>query len=284
MKRLSVGSYVFTRIIVIIGIFIILFPLIWIFSLSIRRSSEVFEGYLYVIPKHITFVNYPEAFEYAKNYFNIGFFQMFLNSAAVTTSTIIVTLGVSIFAGFALSHYSFKGSNLVNTVNLASFMIPSQALLIPMYVFLSRTRIINTYAALVIPYTIFTVPITTLIFKNFFTEIPQELEESARIEGATKFQYLLRIVIPISKPAIATCTIYSFTLIWNEFVLALTFLNKDQLKTFPVAVSTIAGGQYIVPYNILGASMVITIIPALILFLALQRLFIRGITIGALKG
>ena len=95
---------------------------------------------------------------------------------------------------------------------------------------------------------------------------------------------LLRIVIPISKPAIATCTIYSFTLIWNEFVLALTFLNKDQLKTFPVAVSTIAGGQYIVPYNILGASMVITIIPALILFIGLQRMFIRGITIGALKG
>ena len=144
--------------------------------------------------------------------------------------------------------------------------------------------LLNTFPSVSFAYTIFTVPIATLILKSFFSSIPMELKEAAKIDGATEFYYFLRIATPIAKPAIATCIIYSFTLIWNEFLLALVFLGKNELKTLPVAIANIGGGEYIVPYNIFSASMIIVIIPILIVFLIFQKWFIKGVTAGALKG
>jgi raffinose/stachyose/melibiose transport system permease protein len=225
-------------------VLVIVFPLFWIFTLSLKLPNEVFEAHFILIPKHITFKNYPAALDYAKMYFKIGFPRMYLNSFVISAATIVLTL----------------------------------------FVFFKKIHILNTYLAVVIPYTLFTVPIAVLIFKSFFSEIPRELKEAAIIDGASNLSYFLRVAIPIAKPAIATCIIYSFTLVWNEFLLALVFLGKDKLKPLPVAISNIAGGQYIVPYNIFTASMMICIIPILIVFLWLQKWFLRGVTMGALKG
>jgi len=209
---------------------------------------------------------------------------MYLNSFIITSSTIVITLFIALLAGFALSNYRFKGTNTIFSLILASFMIPTQVILIPLFVFFKKIHILNTYLAVILPYTLFTVPIAVLIFKSFFTEIPRELKEAAIIDGASNFLYFLKVAIPIARPAIATCIIYSFTLVWNEFLLALIFLGKNELKPLPVAISNIAGGQYIVPYNIFTASMMICIIPILIIFLWLQKWFLRGVTVGALKG
>ncbi len=284
MRKLSIQAFVFTRFIVIIGLIIIIFPLFWIFTLSLKLPHEVFQAYFVIIPKHITFQNYIDALDYAKMYFTIGFSRMYLNSFIITSSTIVLTLFMALLAGFALSNFRFRGKNTVFSLILASFMIPTQVLLIPLFVFFNKIHILNTYLSVVLPYTLFTVPIATLIFKSFFAEIPKELKEAAIIDGASNFSYFSRIAVPIAKPAIATVIIYSFTLVWNEFLLALIFLGKDQLKPLPVVISNIAGGQYIVPYNIFTASMMICIIPILIVFLWLQKWFLRGVTMGALKG
>lgn len=284
MRKLTVSAYIFTRIVVIVGLVAIIFPLLWIFSLSLRLPKEVFDSYFFIIPKNITFDNYPAALEYAKMYFNIGFPRMFLNSFFVASSTIALTLFISLLAGFALSNFKFKAHSAIYTLILASFMIPTQVLLIPLFILFKKAGILNTYLAVILPYTIFTVPIAVLIFRDFFNRIPRELKEAAIIDGASGFYYFLKVAIPISKPAIATTIIYSFTLIWNEFLLALVFLGKDKIKTLPVAIANIAGGQYIVPYNVFTASMMICIIPILIIFLIFQKWFIRGVTAGALKG
>ena len=284
MRKLSVGAYAFTRFVVILGLIIIIFPLFWIFTLSLKLPQEVFQAYFVIIPKHVTFQNYIAALDYAKMYFKIGFPRMYLNSFIITSATIVLTLFMALLAGFALSNFRFRGTNAVFSLILASFMIPTQVLLIPLFVFFKKIHILNSYLAVVLPYTLFTVPIATLIFKSFFTEIPRELKEAATIDGASNFLYFSRVAIPIAKPAIATVIIYSFTLVWNEFLLALVFLGKDHLKPLPVAISNIAGGQYIVPYNIFTASMMICIIPVLIVFLWLQKWFLRGVTMGALKG
>jgi ABC-type glycerol-3-phosphate transport system permease component len=284
MRKLSVGAYAFTRFVVIIGLIIIIFPLFWIFTLSLKLPNEVFQAYFVIIPKHVTFQNYIDALDYAKMYFKIGFSRMYLNSFIITSATIVLTLFMALLAGFALSNFRFRGINTVFSLILASFMIPTQVLLIPLFIFFKKIHILNTYLAVVFPYTLFTVPIGTLIFKSFFSEIPRELKEAATIDGASDFSYFLKVAVPIAKPAIATVIIYSFTLVWNEFLLALVFLGKDQLKPLPVAISNIAGGQYIVPYNIFTASMMICIIPVLIVFLWLQKWFLRGVTMGALKG
>jgi raffinose/stachyose/melibiose transport system permease protein len=284
MRKLSIPAYIVTRFVVIVGVLVIVFPLFWIFTLSLKLPNEVFEAHFILIPKHITFKNYPAALNYAKMYFKIGFPRMYLNSFIISAATIVLTLFMSLLAGFALSDFRFRGSSAVISLILASFMIPTQVMLIPLFVFFKKIHILNTYLAVVIPYTLFTVPIAVLIFKSFFSEIPRELKEAAIIDGANNFSYFLRVAIPIAKPAIATCIIYSFTLVWNEFLLALVFLGKDKLKPLPVAISNIAGGQYIVPYNIFTASMMICIIPILIVFLWLQKWFLRGVTMGALKG
>ncbi|MCL5986558.1 MAG: carbohydrate ABC transporter permease [Actinobacteria bacterium] len=284
MRKLSWGAYLFTRISIAIGVLGILFPLIWIFSLSLKLPEEVFKGYLFIIPKHVTLKNYIAAFDYAVKYFNVSFPKMYLNSFIVTSGTILVSLFISLLAGFALSNYRFRGSTLINSLNFSSFTIPAQVLLIPLYVLLKQVHVLHTYLAVIIPYTLFTVPISVLIFKDFFNQIPSELKEAAKIDGASGFTYFLKIALPITKPAIATCIIFMFTLVWNEFILALVFLGKDQLKTLPVAISTIAGGQYIVPYNIFTASMMICIIPIMFVFFGFQKWFMRGVTAGALKG
>jgi ABC-type glycerol-3-phosphate transport system permease component len=284
LKKLTIPAYLITRLIVIIGLIIIIFPLFWIFTLSLKLPHEVFEAHLLIIPKHITYENYLNALDYAKMYFKIGFPRMYLNSFFITSSTIILTLFMALLAGFALSNFHFKGKGTVFSLILSSFMIPTQVLLIPLFVFFKKIHILNTYLAVVFPYTLFTVPISVLIFRSFFSEIPLELKEAAIIDGASQFSYFLKVALPIAKPAIATCIIYSFTLVWNEFLLALVFLGKDKLKPLPVAISNIAGGQYIVPYNIFTASMMICIIPVLIMFLWLQKWFLRGVTMGALKG
>jgi len=284
MRKLSIPAYITTRFIVFLGLFVIVFPLFWIFTLSLKLPNEVFKAYFFIIPKHVTLKNYVSALDYARMYFKIGFPRMYLNSFIITSSTIVLTLFIALLAGFALSNYRFKGTNTIFSLILASFMIPTQVLLIPLFVFFKRIHILNTYFAVILPYTLFTVPIAVLIFKSFFTEIPHELKEAAVIDGASNFLYFLKVAIPIAKPAIATCIIYSFTLVWNEFLLALIFLGKNELKPLPVAISNIAGGQYIVPYNIFTASMMICIIPILIIFLWLQKWFLRGVTVGALKG
>jgi len=284
MKKLSLGAYIFTRTTIFVALIVLLLPLLWIFSLSLRLPDEVFESYLFLIPKHLTFQNYIIAFKYTKDYLNIGFPKMYLNSFIVTIATIILTVIIAPLGAFALSNYQFRGRNFIYTVILATFMLPAQVLLIPLFIMYKKLHILNTYLTVILPYTIFTVPISMLILRGFFNGIPRELKEVAKIDGASDFIYFLKIAIPISKPAIATCIIWSFPIIWNEFSMALVFLGKDQLKTLPVAIATIGGGQYIVPYNIFAASMMICIIPILIIFLAFQKWFIKGTTAGALKG
>jgi ABC-type glycerol-3-phosphate transport system permease component len=284
MKKLSLSASVVTRAVVLLGLVAIIFPLVWIFSLSLKLPNEVFQANLILIPKHVALDNYMEAFNYARMYFKIGFARMYLNSFILSAATIILTLLIALLAGFALASFRFHGQALVMTLVLASFMIPTQILLIPLFVLFKRAHLLNTYLAPVLAYTLFTVPIAVLIFRSFFAGIPRELREAAVIDGANDVSYFQRIAVPIAKPAVATCIIYSFTLTWNEFLLALVFLGKDTLKPLPVAIANMAGGQYIVPYNIFTASMMICILPVLVIFLLLQKWFLRSVTAGALKG
>lgn len=284
MGKLGILTYLYTRVIIFIGLIAILIPLLWIFSLSFRLSSETFSSYFLLIPKHITFENYPAALKYATMYFDIGFPRMYLNSFIITSSSVVLTLFIALLAGFALSNFKFRAHTVVYTLVLACFMIPSQVLLIPLFILFKNIGLLNNYFSVIFTYTIFTVPISVLIFRDFFYSIPQSLKEAAIIDGASNFSYFLKVAIPISKPAIASSIIYTFTLSWNEFLLAMVFLGKNQIKPLPVALANIAGGEFLISYNVFAATMMLCIIPILIVFLLLQKWFIMGITAGALKG
>lgn len=283
-RKRDIGFYIYSRILIIFTIIIILIPIIYILSLSIRTKGTVYEDYFFFIPKAVTFQNYIDAFNYARDHLDVSFLEMFRNSIIATFSSIAVALLVASLASFSFSNYKFRGKEMTFTAIIASFVIPAQVLLIPLFFILKRAGLINTYLAIIIPYVGFLIPIATLILRSFFEQIPKEIKESAKIDGASDLRIFLQIVLPLSKPAIASCIILLFLETWNEFIFALVFLQNPKLQTIPVAIAKIAGGKFIVPIGTYGAAIMITIIPVLIIFIIFQKWFIAGMTMGAIKG
>jgi len=278
------GFYIFSRILIIISIIIILVPILYIFSLSLRTKETIYQDFMFLIPKEFTLQNYADAAEYAKIHLNVSFLEMFRNSIIATSVSIVFALIIGALASFSFSNYKFRGKEFTFTAIIVSFVIPAQVLLIPLFFILRKIGVINTYFAIIIPYIGFLVPIAVLILRSFFEQIPKEIKESAKIDGASDFRIFAQIVLPLSKPAIATCIILLFLETWNEFIFALVFLQNPKLQTIPVAIAQIAGGKYIVPIGTYSAAIMITIIPVLIIFIIFQRWFISGMTLGALKG
>ncbi len=283
-RKRDIGFFIYSRILIIITIIVILFPILYIFSLSLRTKETAYQDIFFLIPKEITYQNYIDAFNYAETHLNVSFFEMFRNSIIATFSSITIAMVVAGLASFSFSNYKFRGKEFTFTAIIASFVIPAQVLLIPLFFILRNAGLINTYLAIIIPYVGFLIPIATLILRSFFEQIPVEIKESAKIDGASDIRIFLQIIIPLSKPAIASCIILLFLETWNEFIFALVFLQNPKIQTIPVAIAKIAGGKYIVPLGIYGASIMITIIPILIIFIILQRWFIAGMTMGAIKG
>ena len=283
-RKRDIGFYIYSRTLVFITIIVILFPILYIFSLSLRTPETVYQDIFFLIPIKVTFQNYIEAFGYAEARLNVTFFEMFRNSAIATFGSMVIALTIAGLASFSFSNYKFRGKEFVFTIIIASFVIPAQVLLIPLFFILRNVGVLNTYLAIIIPYVGFLIPIATLILRSFFEQIPKEIKESAKIDGASDFRIFLQIILPLSKPAIASAVILLFLETWNEFIFALVFLQNPKIQTIPVAIAKIAGGKYIVPLGTYGASIMITVIPILIIFIIFQKWFIAGMTMGALKG
>ena len=168
---------------------------------------------------------------------------MFFNSILVTTLSIFVALAISSFSAFGFSNYFFRGKESLFLVLLISIMVPHHALIIPLYLLLREMHILNTYFALIFPYITFGIPMATLILRRFFEEIPLELRDASRIDGARDLFYFLKIVIPLSKPALATCIIFLFLDYWNEFLFAFIFIRDYELQTIPAVMARVGGGR-----------------------------------------
>ncbi len=283
-KKMSLGGYIFTRVIIALELIVVLFPVLWIISISFREGGNINESWLLIIPKNFTFENYIQSVEFVRKWLGITYQRMFFNSILVTSVSIGVTIVISALAAFGFTSYRFRGKEELYTMVIISFMIPSQILLIPLFLLFSKMGLLNTYIAIILPYITFGIPISVLILRGFFEHIPKELRDASRVDGAGDFFYFLKIVLPISKPAIAACIIFLFLQTWNEFLLALVFLRDNLIQTVPVTIAKIGGGAYIIPWGIYGAAIVISTIPVVIVFLIFQKWFIRGITMGAVKG
>ena len=270
---------------VVVGGFvaIIVFPILYILSLSFRTPETVGKATLFLIPHEVTLYNYVDAFDYTSTRLGVSFPRMFWNSAFVTTVTVGTIIALSIFAAYSFTYHKFRFKETLYTFMIASFAIPAQVFLIPLFYILRELSILNTYGAVVLPYIGFLIPIGVLILRSFFEQIPREILESAIIDGASEFQLLTRIILPIAKPAVATCVILLFLDTWNEFIFALVFLQDPTIQTIPVALAKIAGSRYSIPVGTYAAAIMITVLPVVAVFVLFQRWFIAGITMGALK-
>ena len=228
-------------------------------------------------------LNYYDAFFYAEERLKVSFPRMFLNSIIVTTSSVVLIITLSIFAAFSFSHLRFPMKESLYNVMIASVAMPAQVLLIPLFYLLIYFGIINTYSAVILAYAGFLIPIGILILRMFFEQIPKELTEAGIVDGASDFQLLLRILLPLAKPAIATCVILLFLDTWNEFIYAMIFMQDPTIHTVPVGLAKIGTSRYHINIGTYSASVMITIIPVMLIFAFFQRWFIAGMTMGALK-
>ena len=275
--------FIVSRLVVLFFIIIIIFPLLYTLSLSVRSPETIYSAKFFLIPEEFSIQNYYDAFFYAEERLKVSFPRMFLNSIIVRFASVSLIISLSIFAAFSFSHLKFPMKESLYNVMIASVAMPAQVLLIPLFYILIYFGIINTYFAVILAYAGFLIPIGILILRMFFEQIPKELTEAGITDGATEFQLLINILLPLAKPAIATCIILLFLDTWNEFIYAMVFMQDTSIHTIPVALAKIGTSRYHINIGTYSAAVMITIIPVLIIFAVFQRWFIAGITMGALK-
>jgi raffinose/stachyose/melibiose transport system permease protein len=264
-----------SAIVIIIIALLFLVPVIWVFSLSLRSKQTVFSAMFFT--RDLQFVNYFTAWK------TFGFNRLFLNSVIITVLSVAFILFVSSTAAYAFTKLKYRGSDAVFYIILLGMMIPPAAIVIPLFLIMKYLGLYNTHLSLVLAYIAFGIPIAILIFRGFFVSVPKELIESARIDGCHETTTFIRIIMPLSTPAVATVTIFSFMQNWNEFLLALVLLKDRFLFTLPVGMANYVG-QWDSPWQLVAAGVIIAAIPIFVLYLLIQDLFVKGLTAGAVKG
>ena len=254
-----------------------LFPVYWMFTFSLKSNPEIFGDNVIGLPKEWLWSNYTTALHTG----NMGLY--FMNSAIVAISTIIITLCVALMATFALTRLIWKGRKTLNKFFMLGLTIPIHASIVPVYVTLSKLNMLNTYWALIIPYSAFSLAMAILVCVGFMNEIPRELDESACIDGCGVFGVFFRIIVPLMRPAVATVGIYTFLQCWNELMFANVFISKNALRTLRVGVQALSG-QYTTEWGPIGAALVLATFPTLFVYIFLSKKIQESFIAGAIKG
>lgn len=250
-----------------------LFPILLFFMNSVKSSSAIFTTPSYQFPTEITFSHYVEAWQ-------SGFGRYMLNSVVVVGVSLILILGCSILAAYALVRFEFRGRFTITAIILAGFMIPTQILFIPRYVMMSWLRLLDTHLSLILVYASSGLPFAVFLLRQHFVGIPESLAEAARLDGCSDLQILYRIYLPLAVPAVSAVFIFQFVIIWNEFLYAFSFINTDSLQTLPAGLFDFQGA-YGTDWARLMAGVAIAITPTMIMFLLFRNQFIRSVNMRA---
>ena len=208
-----------------------------------------------------------------------------VNSLIVSISTSVLVAALATLAGYGFARFHFRFSGLIFATILVTLMVPFQAILTPLFLELNAMHLTNSLIGLILFYTTFNLPFGVFVMRNTFATIPRELEESAQVDGSNVMQTLFQVLWPLVVPGVATTVLFTFLASWTEFLGALTFLTSPSKATLPVALVNIQAGDYgQLNYGYLVAGSVIAMVPCVVLYLALQRYYVSGLTSGAVKG
>jgi len=272
-RPLPVGKSFAAFILVAIAAFMV-FPLLWLIATSLREQNTIFNGPIF--PTHITFAGYRNA------WVTTEFALHFLNSVWITAATVAGVVLFACLAGYAFAKLRFPFKNVLYVALLATLMMPSTSLIIPLYLQLKTIGLLNTQGGLLILYISSSAPFSMFLMRAFFQTIPDELVQSARVDGAGEFTVFWRVIVPLARPGIATVIIFQFLSTWNEFIYANTVLqDTSRLPLQPVLFSLM--GQYNTDWPTLTAGLTMSIIPVILVYVWMQRQFVAGMTLGAVK-
>ncbi len=268
-----VGIYI----VLILVALIILIPLFWLLSTSLKPKNELFTNAIQWIPTTPTLDNYTRLF--ANQQTPVG--RWFLNSLAIASTTTLLVLAVDSLAAYAYARMQFPGRNILFGIMLLTLFLPGFMFIIPNFLTVNFLGLINNWGAVILPGLagVFGV----FFLRQFFEGIPRELEEAAEIDGANRFQVFYQIVLPLSRPALATLGIITFLASWNDFLWPLLVLKDRQIQTLPPGLSTLQSA-YTSDYGLIMAGAVVVAIPVLILYTLLQRYIVQSVASTGLKG
>ena len=258
-----------------------LLPMVWMVLTSVKTQFGALQYPPEWIPSTVTFEQYSRLLSPA-NEVGREFLGYMFNSLVVSLASTILGVAVAVPAAYAFSRFRFPGRNLLFYAVLLRNMFPAVVFLMPLFVMMRWLHLVNTQLSLVLTYLTFGLPLSIWLLKGFYDNIPPQLEQAARIDGASRFQAFVRVVMPLSTPGIIATAIYSFILAWNEYVYALTFLNDKSKLTLPVGLQRFFT-EYATNWPGLMAASFITSVPVVVLFLILQKYFVRALTEGAVK-
>lgn len=269
----TVLTYVFLIVMVIISVF----PIIWMIDSSLKGTSEIYSSPPTFTIHKVTLENYIRVL------FDSGIPRAFLNSVIVSLTATATTLVLGCLAGYGFSRYRFKGRKMLYVGLLYGQMMPAVVLIIPVYLVFSKIGLIDSYFSLILPDVAITVPLATLMLKSFFDGVPVELEDAARIDGATKIGILWKIIIPIAKPGLVSVAIYTFLSTWEEFIFALNLTNSASIRTLPIAINMFKG-EFVIDWGAIMASGAVISLPVILLFVLCNKVFVKGLSEGGVKG
>ncbi len=254
-------------------------PFVWMIMTSVKPELEIFHTPPTLLPSRISL----EHFDYVVSEIGVSFINFFTNTLIVSAGTLAIVIPLSLFAGYGFTRFKFRINNILFTFIIFIMMIPNVVLLVPIYQFIRSIGLLDTHLALVIVYTAFQLPLSTWIVRGYMESLPKELEESALIDGCSRISALLRILMPLCWPIIITVIVFSLMNVWNEFIYAVLILNTMEKFTLSPGLLTFFGFTQI-HYGPIMASSTMATIPVFILFIAVQKLYVKGMTSGALKG
>jgi multiple sugar transport system permease protein len=254
-------------------------PLLMVLLTALKTPAEAAASPPHFWPHHISLRNFSEL-----GNAGAGILRYVLNTAIVSVGTVLGTVVLATLGGYGFARFRFRGSNALFLVVLGTLMVPFQALLTPLYSVLHTLHLQNSLVGLTLVYITFQMPFALFVMRNAFTGMPRELEDAAAIDGAGVLTTLVRVLVPVAKPAVVTVALFAFFSAWNEFLAALIFLSDQARYTLPVFLTTLVTGRLgAINWGVLEAGVVITMLPCILIFLLLQRYYVRGLVAGAVK-
>jgi multiple sugar transport system permease protein len=254
-----------------------LFPLFWLLKVSITPNDLLYSEGVRLWPSHATVAHYVSVIQHTQ------FPLYFRNSVIVSAMTALLSTLIAAAAGYGFSRFRFRGKLWILGVMLVTQMFPLVMIVAPIFRLLAPLGLTNSLSGLVLVYMAFNVPFASFLMQSFFDGIPKELEEAAMIDGATRFQALRRIILPLTLPGLAATAGFVFTGAWSELLFALMLNSSSQVSTFPVGLLSFVS-KFSVDFGQMMAAGVLALIPVCVFFLLIQRHLVQGLTAGAVKG
>jgi multiple sugar transport system permease protein len=254
-----------------------MFPALWILFTSLKTEAELTAKPITWIPHAPTVQNYVQAF--SDQPLHIFLFNSFMVALLSTALTLLV----SVLAAYALARLNLAYRGLILSLIIAVSTFPLVTLLVPLFEIMRALNLLNSWTALILPYTVLSLPVCTLMLVSFFEGIPRDLENAAMIDGCTRMGALFKVVVPLCAPGVFTAGILAFVNAWDEFLLALSFNSNPSLRTLPVGIQ-LYQGEFAFPWPVISAALVVGIVPVAILIVIFQERVVSGLTAGGIKG